>query len=280
MQRERITITLRSDVINKIDTIIDGEKVRNRSNAIETIVIKHFKHHILNKAVILAGGQGMKLGNKVIAKVLVPLGKTTLLEKNLETLKRFGVSEVIISAREWMDEIKNVIGNGEHLGIRISYYEEGKGGTAGMFVHVKKLFKETFLMMNGDILLDKIDIEDMYNYHKRQSGLATLSVAVANDAIGLGAVTMKGPKITSFQEKPSAKENFSPLVSGGVYFLEPGIFALAKKESISMEYDIFPTLSQQGELYGYQLDQDWVHLHDEKTYRRYLDNQSQKGGRN
>jgi mannose-1-phosphate guanylyltransferase len=272
MRRERITITLRSDVINKLDTIIDGEKVRNRSNAIETIVLKHFKHHILNKAVILAGGQGVKLGNKTIAKVLMPLGKTTLLEKNLETLKRFGVSEVIISAREWVSEIKKVVGNGEKLGMAISYYEEGKSGTAGMLVHVKKRFKETFLMMNGDILLDKIDIEDMYNYHKRQSGLATLSVAVVDDPTGLGAVTMKGPRIKGFSEKPSAKEKVLPLVSGGVYFLEPGVFALAKKANISMEHDIFPTLSQQGELYGYQLDQDWVHLHDEKAYQKYLSN--------
>lgn len=269
MRRERITITIRSDVMNKIDTIIDGEKVRNRSNAIETIVLKH---HILNKAVILAGGQGVKLGSKTIAKVLVPLGKTTLLEKNLETLKRFGVSEVIISAREWVSEIKKVVGNGEKLGVAISFYEEGKSGTAGMFVHVKKQFKETFLMMNGDILLDKIDIEDMYNYHKKQGGLATLSVAVVNNPVGLGAVTMKGPKITGFSEKPSTKDRVLPLVSGGVYFLEPGVFALAKKANISMERDIFPTLSQQGELYGYQLDQDWVHLHDEKAYQKYLSN--------
>jgi mannose-1-phosphate guanylyltransferase len=270
MRRERITITIRSDVMNKLDTIIDGEKVRNRSNAIETIVLKHFKHHILNKAVILAGGQGVKMDGKTIAKVLLPLGKTTLLEKNLETLKRFGVSEVIISAREWVGEIKKVVGNGERLGVAISYYEEGKSGTAGMLVHVKKQFRETFLMMNGDILLDKIDIEDMYNYHKRQSGLATLSVAVVDDPVGLGAVTMKGPRIIGFKEKPTAKEQALHMVSGGVYFLEPGVFALAKKANISMEHDIFPTLSQQGELYGYQLDQDWVHLHDEKAYRQYL----------
>lgn len=272
MRRERITITIRNDVINKIDTIIDGETVRNRSNAIETIVLKHFKHHILNKAVILAGGQGVKLNNKTIAKVLLPLGKTTLLEKNLETLKLFGVSEVIISAREWTHDINNVIGNGEKIGIGIRYYEEGEGGTAGMFVHLKKQFKETFLMMNGDIFLDKIDIEDMYNYHKRQGGLATLSVADVDDTARLSSITMKGPRIVGFKEKPRSEEKISHLSSGGVYFLEPGVLALAKKSNLSMEHDVFPTLSEQGELYGYQLGRDWVHLHDEKAYQQYLSN--------
>lgn len=270
MRRERITITIRSDVVNKIDTIIDGETVRNRSNAIETIVLKHFKHHILNKAVILAGGQGVNLGDQTIAKVLMPLGKATLLEKNLGALKRFGVSEVIISGREWASEIKKVVGNGESIGISINYYEEGKGGTAGMLAYFKKRFKETFLMMNGDILLDGIDIEDMYNYHKKQAGLATLGVAIVDDPVGLGSIIMKGPKIINFREKPADKEHMSHLISGGVYFLEPGVLALAKKADISMELDIFPTLAGQGELYGYQFDQNWVHLHDEKAYQQYL----------
>jgi len=272
MRRKRITITIRSDVVNKIDTIIDGETVRNRSNAIETIVLKHFKHHILNKAVILAGGQGIKLGEKTIAKVLMPLGKATLLEKNLETLKRFGVSEVVISGREWAGEIKKAVGSGEHIGISIKYYEKGKGGTAGMLAYFRKRFKETFMMMNGDILLDGIDIEDMYNYHKRNGALATLGVAIVDNPVNLGSIVMKGPKIVSFREKPAENEKMSHLISGGVYFLEPGVLALAKQPDVSMERDIFPTLAGQGELYGYQFDQSWVHLHDEKAYRLYFDN--------
>ncbi|MCU0678989.1 MAG: sugar phosphate nucleotidyltransferase [Planctomycetes bacterium] len=275
MRRERITITIRSDVINKIDTIIDGETIRNRSNAIETIVLKHFKHHILNKAVILAGGPGVMLDGRSIAKVLLPLGQATLLEKNLATLKHFGLSEVIISTSRWTKDVKKIIGQGEKIGISIKYYEEEESGTAGMLVHVKKRFRETFLMMNGDILLEGIDIEDMYNYHKRHGHLATLGVAIVDDPTGLGSITMKGPKITDFSEKPTDKKKMSHLVSGGVYFLEPGVCALAQKANISMEHDIFPTLAGQGELYGYQFDQSWVHLHDEQAHWNYLAYQSQ-----
>ncbi len=270
MKRERITITIRSDIVNKIDTIIDGQVARNRSNAIEIIALEHFKHHILNKAVILAGGQGIKLGGKTMAKVLMPLGENTLLMKNLKTLKRFGVSETVISTGKWTGKIRKAVNGSKNCGIKINYYQEKKSGTAGILLYAKKRFKETFMMMNGDILLEKIDIEDMYNYHKKHGGLATIGVAMVDDPTGLGSIAMKGQQIVGFREKATAKELLSHLVSGGVYFLEPGVCALAKKANITMEYDIFPALAEQNELYGYQLDQDWAHLHDKKAYRRYM----------
>lgn len=270
MRRERITITIRHDAVRKIDTVIDGQKVRNRSNAIETIVLDHFKNNILQKAVILGGSHGIKIHNKTIAKVLLPLNGKTLLEKNIETLKRFGVNEVIIATGEWTEDIKNLYGNGEKLGVNIIYFSKKKDGTGGVLKYIQKNSKETFFMANGDILLEGTDIEDMYNFHKKNNGLGTIGIATASDPSLLGNIFMKGSLISDFKEKETNQKNQSHLINGGVYMLEPEVCKLVTTDFAMVEHDIFPTLAKQKKLFGYQLGKDWVHLHDEDAYEKYL----------
>ena len=40
MRRERLTITLQKAIIKKLDKLIDGRTIRNRSHAIESILLE------------------------------------------------------------------------------------------------------------------------------------------------------------------------------------------------------------------------------------------------
>lgn len=272
MRRERITITIRKDVIAKLDTIIDGQKIRNRSNAIETIILKEFKTVFLHQAVILAGDKGMTIGGKTIPKILLPVKGKTLVERNIEMLKKYGVSEVVIDASEkFMEQIKSVLKDGADLGVKIIYCKNL--GTGSILRDAKNLITSTFLMMNGDILLETIDLEDMYNFHKRRSGWGTIAVATSSDPSLLGTIHMKGSAIFDFMEKTKKPEHHTHLINGGVYMLEPKVCATIPQKSrgqIMVENDIFPALARDGKLFGYQIGKNWVHLHDEKAYQEYL----------
>jgi len=75
MKRERLTITLNSGVLNKIDRRIDGYKIRNRSHAIEAILEEKAKEPHLNKRrLFLGGGEGINFEGKIISKLLLPVG--------------------------------------------------------------------------------------------------------------------------------------------------------------------------------------------------------------
>ncbi|MBI2427131.1 MAG: hypothetical protein HYV34_04765, partial [Candidatus Kerfeldbacteria bacterium] len=39
--KERLTITMRQDILEALDRTIDGEKIRNRSHALEYIVSRY-----------------------------------------------------------------------------------------------------------------------------------------------------------------------------------------------------------------------------------------------
>lgn len=272
MRRERITITIRKDVIAKLDTIIDGQKIRNRSNAIETIIQKEFKNTFLHQAVILAGDKGMTIGGKTIPKILLPVKGKTLVELNIEMLKKYGVSEIIIDISDkFSDQIKSVLKDGTDLGVKIIYRKNL--GTGSILRDAKNMITSTFLMMNGDILLETIDLEDMYNFHKRRNGWGTIAVATSSNPALLGTIHMKGSAIVNFMEKTKNPEQHTYLINGGVYMLEPKVCATIPQKSrgqIMIEDDIFPKLAKDGKLFGYQIGKDWEHLHDEKAYREYL----------
>lgn len=272
MRRERITITIRKDVIAEMDKIIDGQKIRNRSNAIETILQKEFKKSFLQQAVILAGDLTMTFNGKTIPKILLPFKGKTLVEKNIEMLKKYGVSEVIIDASDKsMKQIKSILKDGTDLEVKIIYRKNL--GTGSILRDAKNLIISTFLMMNGDILLETVDLEDMYNFHKRCGGWGTLAIATSPDPAPLGTIHMKGSTIINFIEKTKDPKHHTHLVNGGIYMLEPKVCATIPQKSrgqIMIENDIFPKLAKDGKLFGYQIGKDWVHLHDEKAYREYL----------
>lgn len=272
MRRERITITIRKDVVAKLDGIIDGLKIRNRSNAIETIIQKEFKNAFLHQAVILAGGRGIEVHGKIISKILLPVKGKTLVEKNIEMLKKYGVREIVIDASDkFMDQIKSVLKDGADLGVAIIYRKNL--GTGSILRDAKNLITSTFLIMNGDILLETIDLEDMYHFHRRRNGWGTIAVATSSDPSLLGTIHMKGSAIVDFLEKTKKPEHQTYLINGGVYMLEPKVCAVIPQKSrgqIMIEDHIFPKLAKDGKLFGYQLGNNWVHLHDEKAYQEYL----------
>ncbi len=272
MRRERITITIRKDVIAKLDGIIDGQKIRNRSNAIETIILKEFKTVFLHQAVILAKDEGITIEGKAIPKILLPVKGKTLVERNIEALKKYGVSEVIIDvSNKFTEQIKGVLRDGAELGVKITYRKNL--GTGSILRDGKNLITGTFLMMNGDILLETIDLEDMHSFHKRRNGWGTIAVATTSDPSRLGTIHMKGSAVTDFMEKTKKPEQYTHLINGGVYMLEPKICTTIPQKSqgqIMIEDHIFPKLAEDGKLFGYQIGKNWVHLHDEKAYREYL----------
>jgi NDP-sugar pyrophosphorylase family protein len=291
MRRERITITIRQDALSKIDSIIDNKKIRNRSNAIETIVLEKFQNSLIEKAVILGSGHGIMFDGKLISKVLLPIGEETLLEHNIKKLRSFGVKEITLAAgkwekdtenskktisheltlapEKWKKDIEEIIGNGEKLGVKINYYEKADG-TAGVLKHLQGTAKEAFIMINGDILLEDIDFEDMYYAHRKNDCLATIAVATVSDPKTLGSIHMKGNLIVNFQEKAKEKENQSLLINSGIYILEPDVCKLVTEDFSMVEHDVFPILAKDKELYGYQVGKNWIHLHDEDAYKEYL----------
>ena len=142
------------------------------------------------QALILAGGEGTRLRplTSTIPKPVVPLVGRPFISYMLEWLRRHGVDDVILGCGFMADAVRDVLGDGSGLGIRLRYLEEPKPlGTGGALKFAEDLLDERFFMLNGDVLTD-IDLTAQLEQHERTGARATLALYPVEDPSAYGLV--------------------------------------------------------------------------------------------
>lgn len=272
MVKERISLTLEKDLINSVDTLVDGVKFRSRSHVMEFLLNKGLGKGKLRKAYILAGGKGMKLRpiTYEIPSAMVPIKGKPILEHQIEVLRKNDIREIIIAIGHLGEKIKEYFGSGNGMGVDIKYIEEEKPlGTAGGLKLARPLLNETFLMIYGDNLFN-FDLEDFYAFHLENKSTATIALTTVDDPWNYGVISLKGNKIVKFSEKPKKAKAETNLISTGIYLLEPGIIDLVPKGPASIEKDVFMKLADQGNLCGYSFSGQWFDIYTPDKYEKAI----------
>src|SRR3989339_1227409 len=98
MDRSRLTITLKKDILKPLDEYIDGARIRNRSHAIEYVLAKYFAPKI-KKALILAGGKGLKMRpfTYEMPKAMISVSGRPVLEYIIENLRHYDIRGLVVS---------------------------------------------------------------------------------------------------------------------------------------------------------------------------------------
>jgi mannose-1-phosphate guanylyltransferase len=223
------------------------------------------------QALILAGGEGTRLRplTSTIPKPVVPLVGRPFIAYMLQWLRRHGVEDAILGCGFMADAVRNVLGDGSSLGIRLRYLEEPRPlGTGGALKFAEELLDERFFMLNGDVLTD-IDLTAQLEQHERTRARATLALYPVEDPSAYGLVRC-GPDgaVTEFIEKPGLDELDTNLINAGAYILERNVLDEMPPAgtNVSIERELFPTLVGRG-LYGYESSGYWM---DIGTPERYL----------
>jgi NDP-sugar pyrophosphorylase family protein len=180
MERERVTISVKKEVLKKIDKFVDGTNVRNRSNAIEILTLKALGEESTKKAVVLLGGKD--------ALRFIPATKDFLFK-----LKEVGFDHVHIAVGFLGDKIKEKLGNGSEFGMKFSYSDKGEG-SSGALSSLKKHLTETFIIFNSEEN-PIVDLKFLIDYHKQHKAIATIATT---DLTGMKGIYLFEPEIFSF----------------------------------------------------------------------------------
>ncbi len=220
---------------------------------------------------ILVGGEGKRLRplTSTVQKPVVQLVDRPFMVYMLEWLRRHGVDDVIMSCGFLADSVREVLGDGSSLGLRLRYVEEPEPrGTAGAVKLAEPLLAERFLMLNGDVLTD-IDLGAQIAQHERTGARATLALVPVADPSAYGLVlTDEQGVVRDFIEKPDPEQKVDTnLISAGAYMLEKEVLDLvAPDRNVSIEREVWPQLVGNG-LYGFASESYWM---DIGTPERYL----------
>jgi NDP-sugar pyrophosphorylase family protein len=129
------------------------------------------------KAMILAAGLGTRLRPLTLetAKPAIPFMGKPIIVHVIENLLKIGVQDFRINLHHLPHTIKTIFEKTPYDAFRVSFSMEEKIlGTAGGLKANESFFDEdTFVMANGDILID-LDLDEALTFHRRSGGMATL----------------------------------------------------------------------------------------------------------
>jgi NDP-sugar pyrophosphorylase family protein len=218
-------------------------------------------HAMPTRAMLLAAGKGTRLRplTETVSKCMVEIAGKPILEHNIERLKSYGVTEVVINLHYQPESITAYFGDGSRLGVHLTYsFEPELLGTAGAVKQVAAAFDAPFFVWYGDNLSD-CRLDRLWRLHVARQGVATLALHHRDDPTQSGIVGLDAnDRILRFLEKPRAEQVFSHWVSAGLLVLEPRVLdAIAANAPADFGRDVFPALLERGAaIYGYRMAED------------------------
>ena len=220
------------------------------------------------KAVILAGGEGRRLlpYTTTFPKPMMPLGSRPMLEILVRQLHANGVREIVV-ATGYLDEIiRDHFGDGRALDVSITYSKESRPlGTAGPLDLVRDRLRETFLLINGDVLAD-LDFARLRRVHAERASDVTIVVARRTEMIDFGLVEIdETQRFVSWNEKPVLEH----LVSAGIYLVEPRVLAHLPVDTAINLPDFIVALDRAGcALHAYLHEGYWLDIGRHADYEQ------------
>src|SRR3954469_23518323 len=221
----------------------------------------------------MAGGEGTRLrpltSNQ--PKPMVPIVGKPCMEHILELLREHGFEEVVVTVAFLPQAIRSYFGDGDTLGLDISYsVEESPLGTTGSVRLGSDVLDETFLVISGDALCD-IDVGKIVEFHKEKGAAVTIGMKSVDNPLEFGiVVTDEDGRVERFLEKPSWGQVFSDTINTGIYVLEPEVLRhIPTDRPYDFSKELFPLLLEMGRpIYGYVCEGYWQDIGNLDQYRQ------------
>lgn len=214
------------------------------------------EYHHAKQCVVLAGGQGTRLGNMVrnTPKPMLEIDGKPFLVHLIGEFARFGFHRFLLLTgykTEIVQEYFSQSAPAIPAGVDVTIVKEKEPlGTGGALCAASGYLDETFVLCNGDSLC-------LFNYLrlitslKADGSLARMAVMPVEDNTRYGEILLAGNHVTGFAER--SVNGGSGIMNTGIYFMHREIVNLISPGKSSLERDVFPHLAASGLLQAAQV---------------------------
>ena len=192
------------------------------------------------KAIIFAAGLGtrFKPWTDEHPKALAIVNGKSLLQRNIEYLQQYGITEVVVNVHHFANQIKEAIDENDGWGSNISISDETEEvlETGGGLMKARHLLEgdEPFISLNVDILTN-LDLGKLIAYHQQHRPLITMGVTNRKSSRVL--LFDEGNRLCGWKNAQTGEEKISipkPHLIERAYscvvVYEPAIFSLIQQQ--------------------------------------------------
>lgn len=229
------------------------------------------------KTVIMAGGKGTRIASIAndIPKPMIKVCGKPILEWQIENLRSCGLTDITLVIGHLGHVIKDYFGDGQQLGVQISYFEETQPlGTAGALFCMPELMEgDDFLLMCGDIIID-VDFNRFVRFHREHNAWASLmahpnghpydSSLLITETLPpaqSGGWPVETHRVTGWLNKEDERLYYKNRVNAGIEMISPKLLRETSKQlvprhpenpgKIDLDRDVLKPSLSSGHIYAY-----------------------------
>ena len=179
----------------------------------------------IDAAVVLAAGEGTRLRplTRHRPKPMLPAGNRPILEHVFNALVDAGITDLHVVVGYKRDRVQGYFGS-TYRDAEITYHiQEKQLGSGHALAQARDGIEESFLVVNGDQLVESGIVADVVEAHAAADAVGTLSVIRSQEASRYGSVRLADGMVTDLTER-AGEEGATSLLNAGVYAFEPAVF--------------------------------------------------------
>lgn len=214
------------------------------------------------RAVLMAGGRGERLRplTDSVPKPLLPLGKATVIDRNVEALRRCGVKEIYVTTRYLSEQLEAHFEGTEVRCIR----ENITLGTIGSLSLVSQGDANgVTLVMNSD-LFTNIDFEEFYLQHLEQGNDISIATVSHTVSIPFAVLATDGPRVIGIEEKPT----YTHYANAGIYLISNRLLLDLKPEYLDAPDFIADHIRRGANVGHFPISGTWLDIGTPADYKQ------------
>ena len=216
---------------------------------------------------ILAGGLGTRLRpyTFLLPKPMLPVGPKPIMEHLLEWLKKWGITDIVVSTGYLGKMLQEYFGDGKEWDVMITYATSPHPlGTAGQLKAAEAKVDGRFVCLYGDQLLD-FDLGKAIAFHEAKRAAATMVLMKYETELKYGFMeTDKEGRLTEWKEKPT----ITGYINVGCYLMEKSFLRFIRGGQVYEMNEAFKEAKAKGaRLYAVKMDGTFLDIGDRKSYR-------------
>lgn len=209
--------------------------------------------------VVMAGGRGERLRPLTdhLPKPLLAVGRTTILERLLETLFASGLSDVFLAVNYMAQKIEDTIGDGSRFGVSVRYLrEEEPLHTAGALSLLPERPTGPIIVLNADQVTN-LSFGRMVDYHLAEGAAITIGAFQLEEQVQYGVLDLDGNAVAGMREKPTLRWP----CNAGFYVVDPAMLDLVPTAtSFSMVQLAEAAMAQGEKVVAFPMVEQWLDI--------------------